>query len=558
MAFGLQHLHRDQWQQLLVDKHLLDESEFQSLWHEAEHGQRSFSAILTEKSLLTRDELLHLAAEYYHLPVINLTTTVIDPQVVKDIPEVVAREYTSIAFHRDAEGLSVAICDPGAADELGRLRKKIDQPLKFYLAYDDAIRTAIESNFHSHLPRIEELIQQFGKKSEADNAELVTTLVEQIMIYALRNRAADVHIEPLAQRSIIRFRIDGVLHHIIDLPQALAQRCLNRLKYLAKIPVDDARAPYSGKIKFEFTEGAVDVRVSLAPVMSGQKVVLRLMGHGQRNLNLKDLGLQPQQLRLLESAIKRRQGLIITSGSVGSGRSSTLYAIIKKLNSERVNISTIEDPVEYDIEGVNQVQVQLSVGLDYIGGLRLILRQDADIIMVSSLSDVATSHLALMAAINGHVVLGSMDAPQAADVIVRCLEMGLEPYALTVGLRLVIGQRLVRKLCLRCRQEHSLGTSEREVIASQLQLEAKTIPSRLYKAVGCELCGQTGYRGRVGLFELLEITDAIKEMILKKASAEAIQQKAIIHGMMTMTADALHKAAQGLTTIDEIVSELRS
>ncbi len=548
----------DQLRTALVIPGFITDEEFRAVVTEANHSGKSAGQIILERSHLTSKELTKVVADFLQQGFVDLSRIQIAPEVLDEIPQLYAQEHKVVAFARDEHGLSVALVDPLDQAVLDHLQKSSDHKVQFFAATEEEIENILQSYPHDYLQQLRNLIISADKKSgQPDVADKsMIELVDILIIFALANRASDIHVEPYAHRLLIRFRVDGVLHHIIDLPETLSVALFNRLKLMSKMKLDQKKIAQDGKIDFVSGQFSADIRASIAPLITGEKMVLRLLGHRHRAINLTDLGLAVSQLKTILTAVQKKQGMIVVCGPTGSGKTTTLYALLKRLNSEQVNIATVEDPVEYDLEGVNQIQVNALTGLTFAEGLKITLRQDPDIIMLSAIRDLATANLANIASLSGHDVLTTLDTPDAVSAISRLLEMQIEPFPLATSLNLIIGQRLVRKICQNCRLSYDLSDTEREVVAAQLKIQPSEVSKRLYRGKGCSLCGETGYRGRLGIFEILAITEEIKKLIIAKATIQQILEQARKEGFTSLREDGIQKTMAGVTTVEELLTEL--
>jgi type IV pilus assembly protein PilB len=397
-------------------------------------------------------------------------------------------------------------------------------------------------------------------KTDGDEKLPIIKIVESIIKYGYENRASDIHIEPHDDDILIRFRVDGILHDVLAIPKDYHHLIVSRIKIMANLRTDEHKSSQDGKLIFKLPEEKLDIRVSIIPIMEGEKIVLRLLSKKARQLTLENIGLNKQEIKIIQKAIKSPWGMILATGPTGSGKTTTLYSILKILNSRSVNISTIEDPVEYDVEGINQIQVDGETNLTFAKGLRSILRQDPDIIMVGEIRDEETAKIAINSAMTGHLVLSTLHTNDAATALPRLLDMKVKPYLIASTVLLVIAQRLVRKICPNCVKSYNLSTKEFMQLMPK-QIGQKYIVDKgkitLYQGTGCKLCHKTGYLDRLGIFELLSITPAIREMIGQKATSQAIKKLAVSEGMITMLENGLEKAFLGLTTIEEILRVTR-
>lgn len=538
---------------LIVKPGFITADEFQAAINEAQHSGKSLATVILEKSFLTTEELTRLASDHFQIPFVQLSRVSIPADVIQAIPELVAREHRAVAFGSDTAGIKVAFVDPLDTTAIETLKKAVEHPIIVCAATEDDVAAALGAYPHHYLDGIKELALAAAKQ-QGDSSGISDGLIklfESLLNYAVVNHASDIHLEPYEDRFLVRYRIDGVMHHVIDLPKAIGLPIINRIKVLGKMKLDVKNTPQDGKFRFGQGTAAIDIRASIAPLVTGEKVVLRLLSSRHRSLNLGDLGLSADQLKALGALAMKKQGMIVSCGPSGSGKTTTLYALLKKMNSEQVTIASIEDPVEYDLEGVNQLQVNEAFSLSFSEGLKVILRQDPDIIMISAIRDIATAHLANNAALTGHLVLTSLDGTDAVSAIGRLRELELDPFPLATSLQGIIGQRLVRKICFNCRISYDLNDKEREVLAQQFRLTPEQTPKHLYRGKGCDVCGQTGYRGRVGLFEVLEITEALRQMIIDNQPSEALAKAVQTAGWRSLRLDAIDKVSSGLTTADE-------
>jgi type II secretory ATPase GspE/PulE/Tfp pilus assembly ATPase PilB-like protein len=367
----------------------------------------------------------------------------------------------------------------------------------------------------------------------------------------------------LSDRVLVRFRIDGLLKDIIDLPSRIHPALVARAKILSNLKIDEHRIPQDGRFKFKFENQEIPVRLSIMPTFYGEKIEMRLLAETLKPLNLAELGFSARNLKIVTEAMAKHDGLILATGPTGSGKTTTLYTILHILNKPQLNISTVEDPIEYDIRRVNQIQVNPSVGLTFAKGLRSLLRQDPDIIMVGEVRDKETAEMVVHSALTGHLVLSTLHTKDAASALPRILDIGVEPYLASSTLNVIIAQRLVRRICLKCIKSYRLSKIDEEKVAEELKIKKQIgraeikVPGRLYKATGCRNCGNTGYKGQIGIFEVLEITPKISKLISSRSDTIAIKKKATKEGMITLLEDGLNKAASGITTLDEVIRVLK-
>ena len=391
----------------------------------------------------------------------------------------------------------------------------------------------------------------------------VIKLVNDLFSYAYTNHASDIHIEPTEKDIKIRFRIDGILYDVLSLPKAVLNTMISRIKILAKLRTDETRQAQDGKILTKVDDDKLDIRVSIVPTTKGEKTVMRLLSAKGKYFDLADLGMNNVDLKIVKKAIKESYGMILSTGPTGSGKTTSLYALIKILNNRNINICTIEDPVEYDLDGINQIQVDPKTSLTFADGLKSILRQDPDIIMVGEIRDSETAAIAVNSAMTGHLVLSTLHTNDSAIALPRLIDMKIEPFLVASTVNVVIAQRLVRKICMKCIVSYILSKEEVNELKEDIDLKKflnidQLDEIRFYKGKGCEHCNKSGYSGRIGIFEVLEVTDNIKELILTRSDGDKIKRVAIENGMTTMLEDGFKKAVSGSTTIEEVLRVIKS
>lgn len=553
--------------QLLVKSGLLTLKQFQSALKLASQKKKPLQKILTEEGFISEEHLGQVIAEDLGVLFVDLKTVIIPDEVLKIIPELVAKTQKIIAFAQDKEGLRVAMADPTNLEMIRWLQKKTNQKIIPYYATPQDIKLAFahyRAGFKEHFESlIKGQITKTIKGAKVEEAPIIR-IVDSIIDYAYENRASDIHIEPREDKIVVRYRIDGILHDVIYLPVKLKDAIIMRIKVLAKLKTDEHLAAQDGKFRRKFEDETFDVRVSVIPIVEGEKVVMRILSGGLRALSLEDLGLSQVDLERVKKAMKRSYGMILSSGPTGSGKTTSLYAILQVLNTPEVNISTIEDPVEYAMDRVNQIQVNPKTGLTFARGLRAIVRQDPDIIMVGEIRDEETADIAVNSAMTGHLVLSTIHTNDAATAFPRLIDMGIKPFLIASSINVVIAQRLVRRVCVNCRESYSLDFNKLKKnlppqIVDYLAKEKKEGDDevRLYRGKGCRECSFTGYKGRLGIFEVLELKDNIRELIMRNANAEEIKEAAIKNGMTTMAQDGIRKVLKGETTLEEIMRVIR-
>ena len=545
---------------ILVKPSLISEKDFNLTKKKALTEKKSLIEVILDQGLIFDEQLGRLIADEINFPFVNLQKTKIKKEILNIIPEVVARQQEIIAFERSKDGLKVALFNP----ENIELREFIERKTGEKILPHYATKRDIQEALKYYKREIKEVFNKLTNKALEELKKTTKTeplpiikMVDLILSYGYENRASDIHFEPYKKKTILRYRIDGVLYDVLILPKIIHDFLISRIKILANLRTDIHEAAQDGHFAFSVPQEKVDIRVAIVPIEEGEKVVLRLLSERARRFELEDLGVGQKEMVIIKKNIKKSWGMTLVSGPTGCGKTTTLYAILKILNTRKVNICTIEDPIEYDIEGVNQIQVNPKTGLTFSKGLKAIIRQDPNIIMVGEIRDQETAKLAINAAMTGHLVLSTFHATDAATTLPRLLEMGAEPFLISTTLNLIIAQRLVRKICSKCIESYEISFKEISQLLSK-NLASKLPKTRggkilLFRGKGCLLCQKTGYLGRIGIFEVLEIKEPIKKLIIEKATADQIRIKAQQLGMQTMIVDGLKKTEKGITTLEEIL-----
>ena len=538
----------EQLKSLVIKNGLIDEKAFAEIEEEAKSSETTIAEALVEKDIVTDENLGMMISDFLKYPFIVLAKITIPPEVFNIIPEKIARRKKVIPFAKDATGVKIAMTDPSNKELIQMISKKIGLPVTTYLATEQDISNALKV----YRKDLQSTFDQLIKTSEIPMSKIVDLLIN----YAAEDKASDVHIEPQEKNSLVRFRIDGILHDVLLLPKNLHDQVITRIKILSRLRTDEHLSPQDGKMRISLEEEDIDIRVSILPVTEGEKAVLRLLSSKFRKFSLVDLGMNEKDLKKVKDAYSRSYGMILSTGPTGSGKTTSIYAILKLLNTREKNITTIEDPAEYRIKGVNQINVNVKTDLTFANGLRSILRQDPNIIFVGEIRDSETAGIAVNASLTGHLVLSTLHTNDAATALPRLIDMNVEPFLVASTVNVIIAQRLVRKICEICKgtrnitKEELLKNLPSEVINKCV---GKKTTVTIYQGAGCKICHMTGYSGRIGVFEVLEITKAIRDLITKRQDADVILQKAIQEGMTTMLDDGLEKVFQGLTTIEEVL-----
>jgi type IV pilus assembly protein PilB len=528
--------------------------------------------ILLEKGWAGEKDILGAQARILNIPVISLKDHPISVEVMSKIPEAVARHYILMPFGVEDSQIQVAMSDPLDLQVIEFLETKSGMRVKPYVAPVDEIQAAIETNYaqsidkdvraalreaQTETTKIEESIKDINKLGEAIRDAPVARIVSTTLEYAAKSRASDVHIEPGEENTRVRYRIDGVLQERLVLPSKVHDSVVSRIKILSNLKIDEKRIPQDGRFSIQVGDQQIDLRVSTLPTSKGEKVVMRLLRKDTKVPTFAELGIRGNALKSFEIALNKSAGIILVTGPTGSGKTTTLRTALTKLNSVKVNIITLEDPVEYEVTGVNQVQINPAAGLTFASGLRSILRQDPNVIMVGEIRDGETMDLAIQASLTGHLVLSTLHTNSAAGALPRLLDMGAEPFLVASSVNVIMAQRLVRQLCQKCR----VATPIKDAVEAQIKAELgdlmpKAAASKqpvVYEPKGCSACNNLGYEGRAGIYEVLEVSEKIGRLILQHESSDRVEAEAVAAGMITMKQDGFLKVLEGLTTFEEVL-----
>lgn len=543
----------------LVKNQYVEEKQLSNALETSKQEKISLYDALIGNEILTDENLGKLLADYYKIPFVKLQKISIPKETLFIIPEYTAVKYQTLVFEKKEKQIKLATSNPENTDLFELVAKKVGLPVKVYYATQKDIGEALNIYKKELQTSFDELlkVQVEAAKNSSDPSEApIEKIVDLLVEYAYANRSSDIHIEPMEEKSLIRFRIDGVLHDVLSVPKPMHEQIVTRIKVLSKLRTDEHLSAQDGKMQTKLVAEELDIRVSIVPIVEGEKIVLRLLSSHSRQYTLTDLGMSETDLAKVRNGFERPFGMVLSTGPTGSGKTTSIYAILKILNTRDKNIATIEDPVEYEIDGVNQIQVNAKTNLTFADGLRAILRQDPNIIFVGEIRDDETADIAINSALTGHLVLSTLHTNDAATTLPRLFDMGVEPFLVASTINVVIAQRLIRKICEKCRVSYTQKPIDLKTHIPQ-ELITKTFGDatelRLYHGKGCPVCHSTGYQGRVGIFEILEVTEGIRELINKKSSADVITKKAIEEGMKTMMEDGLEKVQQGLTTIEEVL-----
>lgn len=542
---------------LLLQNELVSEDDLKKAQEQSDSERITFYDSLLKNDLISDENLGRLIADYLKLPFILLSSVSIPEKLLRYIPEPVARAQKTIVFGEKDNTLKIATSRERNTVFEGLLSKKTDKKIEMYFATPRDIDQALSLYKKELQKTFDDLLkQQLSDAGKSDSEAPITQMVDTLIEYAYEDRASDIHIEPEEDQSIIRFRIDGILHSVLVLPSSLHDQVVTRIKVLAKLRTDEHLGAQDGKLQVKLEEEELDVRVSIVPVVNGEKVVMRLLSSKNRQFSLTDLGMNENDMKKVKNGFTKPFGMVLSTGPTGSGKTTTIYAILKILNTKEKNIATIEDPVEYDIKGINQIQVNAKTNLTFAEGLRSILRQDPDIIYVGEIRDNETADIAINSAMTGHLVVSTLHTNDAATALPRLYDLGIEPFLVASTINTIIAQRLVRKICDNCKASSVMSFEDMTKLFS-IDLIKKHFDNskeiRVFAGKGCNVCHKTGYVGRVGIFEILELSDVIKKLVTQKADSDVIAKQAIAEGMTTMMDDGLDKIQLGVTTVEEVL-----
>ncbi len=570
---------------LLVKEGLVKKAQLTKYHDEAVQSGKPLFGMLVDEKVISNEELTKSIATVSGVPYVNLSAALVDAHVLDLLPRDVAERFMAVPLGEVQNRLAVAMLDANNVQAVDYLANKINRPIKVYMASEEGIRHILEQ-YHTNLAEgvnaaVKSAQSEQAAEQQARGAADIKTIVQDspisralstIMEYAARARASDIHIEPLETSLRIRCRIDGVLREIMKLPKSIEPALISRIKILSNLKIDEHRIPQDGQFAIHVAQKDIDLRIAISPVVWGEQVIIRLLDKTGTNFQLEDMGYAGRALRTIRLGIKKPNGMVLTSGPTGSGKSTSLYALVQEIKSDAINIVTLEDPVEYKMEGVNQIQVNPDVGLTFATGLRSILRQDPNVVLVGEIRDAETANLAVQAALTGHLVFSTLHTNSAAGVLPRLLDMGIEPFLIASTVNTVIGQRLVRRVSderdtyqsteletksIQDTIGHLLPRDKASIAQVSADLGYKDLPlagQKAYTLVKGKDSPSTpgGYKGRVGLYEVMNVSEEIQDLIVKHSTSAEIQNMAMKQGMITMRQDGYLKALQGMTTLEEV------
>ncbi len=565
---------------LLVSEGLVSADVIAAAEKESADAAKPLIMLLTEQGVVDDELLTHAIAQVSGVPYVNLSNTLIEQSVLGLLPEDIAERFMAVPLAEVQNRLAVAMIDANNVQAVDYLANRIQRPLKVFMASEAGVRHVLDQ-YRTDLSGVNEAAAASEQENQETRGSNVKTIVQDspiskalstILEYAVKTRASDIHIEPLEKALKIRCRVDGVLREIMQLPKSIEPALVSRIKILSNLKIDEHRIPQDGQFAVDVSGKEVDLRIAISPVVWGEQVVIRLLDKSGNSFDLEQMGYAGRGLRAIRKGIRRPNGMILTSGPTGSGKSTSLYALIKEIKDDSVNIVTLEDPVEYKMDGVNQIQVNADVGLTFASGLRSILRQDPDVVMVGEIRDAETANLAVQAALTGHLVFSTLHTNSAAGVLPRLLDMGIEPFLIASTVNTIIGQRLVRRVATKRDAYQSNPVETQNILATVGQLLPKTTAevAAISDDLGYKdlpLAGQNaytlvkgkdtpqsprGYSGRAGLYEVMDVNEDIQNLIVKRSTSAEIQRLAVAQGMVTMRQDGYLKSLQGLTTLEEV------
>ncbi len=562
--------HRKRLGQLLLERGYIDQSQLDEALEEHRQNDTRLGFHLVSLGYVDEKRLGEVLELQYDIPAVELAEVDVDEDLLDLVPSEFASKNLVLPIKRNGRTLTVAMATPNDLSLIDDLRFRTGLEVKPRVASAYALRHAIEKQYLGLNERFSGILEELEREEvevleEEEEEDLtagevqeqveeapVVRLINGILTDAVRRDASDIHIEPYEESLRVRYRVDGVLQDIMNPPKRLKSALISRIKILADLDIAERRIPQDGRIKMKMGDRVIDFRVSTLPVTAGEKIVLRVLDKSNLLLSLEDFGMEPKAEKDFLSAVHNPYGMILVTGPTGSGKTTTLYAALDRLNTSQVNIMTAEDPVEYNLSGINQVQIKPKVGLDFAAALKSFLRQDPDIVMVGEIRDLETGGTAIKAALTGHLVLSTLHTNDAPSTVTRMVDMGLEPFNIASAVQVITAQRLVRRICNECRVETTYSDSELEAAGFDPdQIRDVTF----YEGEGCQACDDTGYSGRQGLYEVMPVSGEIRRMILDGASSDELKRQAIENGMVTLRQDGLIKVRRGITTLEEVLRE---
>ena len=552
---------------LLVREGLITREQLQQALEQQQGSGQRLGYVLVKSGMVQEIEITKMLARQFRVPAVDLSRFEVDAKIIKLIPPDVAVKHYVLPLKREGRTLTVAMADPTDVTVIEDLKFITRFDIFPVIAGEYTLRTAIERYYEATDAQLETLLRDMEEAEDLEVIEEdededaptqigddapVVKLINGILTDAVKRGASDVHIEPFEKEIRVRYRIDGALLEVMKPPFKLRAALTSRVKIMSALNIAERRVPQDGRIKLKMGNRVIDFRVSTLPVIFGEKIVLRILDKSNLTLDLQKFGFEPQAEEDLMRAILNPYGMVLVTGPTGSGKTTTLYSALSRINTIEVNIMTAEDPVEYNIHGINQVLVRNQIGMTFAAALKAFLRQDPNIIMVGEIRDLETGSIAIKASLTGHLVLSTLHTNDAPSTVTRLVDMGVEPFNVASAVNLIVAQRLVRRICSECKTEHQYSPEE---LAALSVSEEEAAGITFYKGEGCDTCGNTGYKGRQGLYEVMALSPELRRQILRAASTAELQEQAVKEGMLTLRMDGMHKIRKGITTLEEVVKE---
>ncbi|HPF62026.1 MAG TPA: type IV-A pilus assembly ATPase PilB [Gemmatimonadales bacterium] len=572
-ASGPVDLSADRLGDLLLSEGIVTPAQLQAALAEQKTGTHRLGYILVKQGVVDELELTKMLARQYRMPAVDLSQFEVDPRLVPLIPPDLAAKRIVLPLRREGRTLTVAVADPTDQGLLEDLKFITRYDLFPVLAGEHTLKALIEKHYETGDEQLQTILREMegigedvevveeeedesiaAMQAAVDDAPVVK-LINGVLTDAVKRGASDIHIEPFEHEIRIRYRVDGALLEVMKPPMKMKAALTSRIKILAQLNIAERRVPQDGRLKLKMGSRVIDFRVSTVPVLFGEKIVMRILDKGNLTLDLSKFGFEPKAEKDLMRNILNPYGMVLVTGPTGSGKTTTLYSALQRVNTIDTNVMTAEDPVEYNLPGINQVQVRSEIGLTFASALRAFLRQDPNIIMIGEIRDLETGGIAIKAALTGHLVLSTLHTNDAPSTIIRMIDMGIEAFNVASAVNLVVAQRLVRRICSNCKAPVSYTDEELHVLTEDV---ASLKGVQFYRGTGCDQCGGTGYRGRAGLYEVMAMSPALRRMVLTGASTAELREKAVEEGMLTLRMDGIKKLERGVTTLTEIVKETAS
>jgi type IV pilus assembly protein PilB len=554
---------------ILVREGLITQDQLKKALLEQKSSGMRLGYTLVKLGFIEETEVTKMLARQYRMPAVDLSRFEVEPRILKLLPADIALKHTVLPLKREGRTLTIAIADPNNVAAIEDVKFITRCDVFPVIAGEYTLRNAIERYYQQGDAQLQSLLKSVEAAEEAlevvedtqdedvkaqdlaDDAPVVK-LINGLLTDAVKRGASDIHFEPFEHEMRVRYRVDGALQEVMKPPIKMRAALTSRVKIMAQLNIAERRVPQDGRIKLKMGARVIDFRVSTLPVLFGEKIVLRILDKGNLTLDLSKFGFEPRSEQDLLRAILNPYGMVLVTGPTGSGKTTTLYSALSRINTIGVNIMTAEDPVEYNLMGINQVLVRNEVGMTFAAALKAFLRQDPNIIMVGEIRDMETGSIAIKAALTGHLVLSTLHTNDAPSTVTRMIDMGIEPFNVASAVNLIVAQRLVRRICVNCKAEHKYSDEELHAFGI---LPADAAKLTLYKGQGCDTCAETGYKGRQGLYEVMAMTSQLRRLVLKGASTEELQQAAVKEGMLTLRMDGMVKVKRGVTTLEEVVKE---